>query len=290
VLANLPFVQKDWQSSVTTFKEERMNTPESLNGIVSDLVRRGLPVEYAQRAATELADHHRDLVEELQGTGLDEKQASTEASRRLGDSRALVKKTVREYQRRYWCARWPLLTFLLGPIPILILTYVAFMLALYMVLTPLEKLGLFRQTAPDGIITTAEWLLTLLAIALVGFAGPAVTMFVLARLAKRAALHWKWLVVSACLLGLTVGMVRCGFHEARLQPRTMDGNPVLADQGIMTIGVPILAPTWREAWNWYTYDLQQICQVLLPLAVVAAICLRAKQLSLHSARLIADGC
>jgi hypothetical protein len=266
-----------------------MNTPESLNGMVSGLVRRGLPLDYAERAAAELADHHRDLVDELRRTGLTESQATTEASQRLGDSRTLVKKTIREYQRRYWCARWPLITFLLGPIPILFFTYVAFVLVLYMVLTPLEKLGVFRQYPPDGTLTTGEWLLNLLAIALVGFIGPAITMLTLARLAKRAALDWKWLVVSACLLGLTVGMMRCGFREARLNP-TMDGKPVLADQPLITFGVPLFAPSWREAWRWYTYDLQQICQVLLPLAIVAAVVMRSKQLSWRAPQLVADGC
>ena len=95
-----------------------MNTPESLNGMVSDLIRRGLPADYATRAAAEFSDHHRDLVEELQASGLSESQATTEASHRLGDSRTLVKKTVREYQRRFWCGRWPLLMFLFGPIPV----------------------------------------------------------------------------------------------------------------------------------------------------------------------------
>jgi hypothetical protein len=266
-----------------------MNTPESLNGIVSDLVRRGLPVDYAERAAAELADHHRDLADELRHTGWNESEALTEASRRLGDSRTFVKKTVREYQHRYWCARWPLITFLLGPIPILFLTYVAFVLVLYIVFTPLEKLGVFRQYPPDGTLTMGEWLLNLLAIALIGFIGPAITMLMLARLAKRAALNWKWLVLSACLLGLTVGMMRCGFREVRLNP-TMDGKPVLADQPLITFGVPLFAPSWREAWNWYTYDLQQICQILLPLAIVSAVTLRARQQSLYSAQLIADGC
>ncbi|HJS06387.1 MAG TPA: hypothetical protein VJ809_01970 [Pirellulales bacterium] len=266
-----------------------MNMSEALNGLVSDLVRRGLPSDYAERAAAELADHHGDLVDELQRTGWSESQAATEASRRLGDSRTLVKKTVREYQRRYWCARWPLITFLLGPIPMLVLTYAAIVLVLYIVLTPLEKLGLFRQTLPDGIITGGEWLMNLLAIALTGFVAPAITMLTLARLAKRAALDWRWLVVSACLLGLTVGMVRCGFREVRLNP-TVDGKPVLADQPLVTVGFPLLAPTWRAAWKWYAYDLQQICQVLLPLLLVAAFSLRAKQLSLRAQRLATGGC
>ena len=53
--------------SVKTCKEASMNilTPAPLESIASDLVRRGLPVEYAQRAAAELADHHGDLVAEL---------------------------------------------------------------------------------------------------------------------------------------------------------------------------------------------------------------------------------
>src|ERR1700755_1093009 len=85
-----------------------MNTPESLNGMLPDLIRRGLPSEYAQRAAAEFADHHHDLVEELQATGFSESQAQTEAS-----------------QGRFWSARWPLITFLLAPIPTFIAVWLA---------------------------------------------------------------------------------------------------------------------------------------------------------------------
>ena len=46
------------------------DTPAPLEDIAADLVRRGLPVDYAQRAAAEFADHHRDLVDELQRSGL----------------------------------------------------------------------------------------------------------------------------------------------------------------------------------------------------------------------------
>jgi hypothetical protein len=89
--------------------------PMSPAGLAHALVRHGLPVDYAQRAAAEITDHHRDLVDELQAAGMSQSQAATEATHRLGDPRALVKKTVREYQRRYWCARWPVLSFVVAP-------------------------------------------------------------------------------------------------------------------------------------------------------------------------------
>ena len=83
-----------------------MNKPESLSGMVSELIRRGLPAAYAERAVAELVDHRQDLLEELKATGISESQADTETVERLGSPRMLVKKTVREYQRRYWCGRW----------------------------------------------------------------------------------------------------------------------------------------------------------------------------------------
>lgn len=256
-----------------------MHKPESLNAMVSQLIRRGLPSEYAQRAAAEFADHHRDLVEELCATGWSESHAATEATNRLGDSRTLVKKTVREYQRRYWCARWPLVTFLLAPIPLLLLSWTATMLALFCMGWSLEKIGVPGPDAPDGIISWGEWWAEKLVLVSVGFAAPAAAMLALVRLAKRAALDWKWLTVSACVLGFTVGMIRCQFPEAFMHPTTMDGKPLPADQQVMTLGFPLFAQTWLAIWKWYTHDLQQICQVLLPLGFTAVMVMRAKRMS-----------
>ena len=138
-----------------------MNTPDALNELYAQLVRRGLPAEYARRAAAELVDHLRDLLDELQAVGMSESQAAAEASHRLGDSRTLVKKTVREYQRRYWCGRWPLITFLLGPIPVLVFTWVVFCFVAFCLLWPLDKLGLDKiglvgPYKPDGVIPGAS--------------------------------------------------------------------------------------------------------------------------------------
>jgi len=268
-----------------------MNTPESLNAFVCELIRRGLPTGYSERATYELADHHRDLVEELQATGLSEVQASFEASRRLGDSKTLVKKTVREYQRRHWCGRWPLITFLFSPIPLLFLVWVVGYFAILCIGWPLEKLGVLKQTAPDGIVTFGEWLLCRLAFVFICLVAPSVAMFALARLAKRAALPRSWLVLSAGVLGLWIGMVRCQLNDSTTHPAyRMDGQPIPADQSLIMFGCPLFAQNILAAWKWYTRDTQQICQVLLPMVIVAIFTLRAKQLSRRSQQLILDGC
>jgi hypothetical protein len=261
-----------------------MNTPESLRGIVSDLVRRGLPAEYAQRAGSELADHHRDLVIELQGAGLSESEAVAEASRRLGNSPTLVKKTVREYQRRYWCGRWPLVTFLFGPIPLLALIWTAGWVVVFCIFWPLEKLGLLKQYAPDGTISFWEFVLNQVLVAFVCLVAPAIAISALARLAKWAALHRIWLVVSACVLGSISGMIDIGFPEPSMQPTMSDGRPMPADQPLVVVGVPVLAPSFLAAWNWYTRNFAQIFQMVLPLIVASAFFLRARQLSLRSQR------
>src|SRR5262245_40244470 len=119
-----------------------MNTPESLNGMISELVRRGLPSAYAQRSVAEFADHYRDLVEELQAAGCSEADACAEASRRLGDSHTLIRKTVHAYRRRSWLARWPLVTFLLAPIPALIATWFVCANLLWLFVVIATRLGL----------------------------------------------------------------------------------------------------------------------------------------------------
>jgi hypothetical protein len=267
-----------------------MNTPEARNGIVCDLVRRGLPADYARRAADEFADHHRDLVEELQANGCSESQATDEASRRLGEPRTLVKRTVREYQRRYWCGRWPMLTFLLGPIPLLVIHWLAVWLVLYGVGIVLERCGVVLTHEFDGKISTGERLAEFFGFAVLLFALPALTMYSLSRIAKRAAVDWKWLAASACLLGLAVGMLRGEFPRPSSQARLPNGQRVPADQPLVILGAPVLAPGFREAWNWYTQDLQQIGQLLLPLAVAGIAVLRARRLSLRSERLLLGAC
>jgi hypothetical protein len=120
------------------------------------------------------------------------------------------------------------------------------------------------------------------------FAAPAFTIFALMQLARRAALDWKWVAISACVLGLAMGMLRCQFHPASLEFLTTFNAFQRFNHPTIALGIPFYSyPTWFHAWKWYTYDLQQICQVLLPVGVVANMTWRAKQMSQRASLMVA---
>ena len=257
-----------------------MNTSKSapLENIAADLVRRGLPIEYAERSAAELADHYGDLVVELRATGLSESQATTEATRRLGDARTLVKKTVREYQHRFWCGRWPLLTFLLGPIPLLVVAWVVIILVAFCISWPLQQMGFTVNPITDGVVSPLEYAVTYVAHALFLFLAPAVALMALARLAKKAAMGSGWVCLSASILALLAGSFVLHFAYA-IRP------DMPADQPLLMIGLPML-----DSWRWYTRNPVLVAQSLFPLGIAAVLLLRQKQLSLRAQQLVLDDC
>jgi hypothetical protein len=260
-------------------------THELLDGMVAELICRGLPADYARRAAAEFDDHHRDLVEELKTAGRSESQALADASARLGDTRTLIKKKVREYQRRHWCGRWPLATFFLGPIPLLFLTWVAISLAALCIIWPLQRSGFVGPDEWDGIISTRDYVMAYLVQAIYLFAAPAVVMFVLARLARRAALNRIWIGVAACMLALFVSGFKCEFADRGVH-MALDGSDLPADRFCITVGLDIPS-SWEAAWQRYR---DQLGQILVPMAIAAAVILRGNQLSLRSQRVLIDGC
>jgi hypothetical protein len=249
-----------------------MNTPEALNRMVSDLIRRGLPIEYAARAAAELADHHRDLVEELRPTGWSESQMNDEASRRLGDSRALIKKTVKEYQRRYWCARWPLLSFLLGPIPLVIGVSFAINMAAFCIVGPLHLLGYVSGYA-DGIISPAERFQIYVLQAIHLFIAPTIAMLFLSWRARRAALPFLWIAISASTLFLMLVTIRCGIPDPIPTMFASDGKTVPADRYLWVMSVP---HSWSELASFITWTH---VQALVPFLILAGVAIHAAQLS-----------
>jgi hypothetical protein len=256
-----------------------MNSPESLREFTSELVRRGLPVDYSRRAAEELADNHRDLCEELQLVGMGEATATMLATERLGNLKSLVKKTVRSYQRRHWCGRWPSVTFLLAPIPLVILAWMAKWLICFVVLAPLQSLGIIDHR-PDGIMSFGEWALVRGVQVWFLFVTPALILVALFRLAGRAAVNLRWVCSSAVMLSIFAGLFFYDFNYAGFVIR------VPRDQVVCIVGVP--CNSWAGAWKWYTQSPWLVAQSLFPLVVFAALLLRSKQLALLSLPIVEE--
>ena len=202
--------------------------------------------------------------DELRTVGLDEQAAYAEASRRLGDSRTLVKKTVREYQRRLWCGRWPLLTFLLGPIVLVVASFVAIVLLADCIFVPLEYLGIrFEQTPPDGILTSNEYVQSIVAHVLVLFVGPAVSLLILARLARKAAMGAAWLWLGTGIMAVFLSLFWIGFAGG-----VRSSFPT--DQDLFMVGLPVLQ---------FATDPLYVAQFLLPLGIGAGMILRMRRQS-----------
>jgi hypothetical protein len=236
-------------------------TPAVLNTFAADLVRRGLPVDYAQRAASEIADHHRDLVAELSASGVDEPSAEIEAISRLGSPHTLVKKTVREYQRRFWCGRWPLLTFSFGPLVLLVAYFVAMVLVAYCILLPLEKLGIRMDQTVDGVVTQSEYVAAIVGRVLILYFGPAISLLILARLARKAAMRTTWLWLSTSILMVIACCIWSGFAgETRMN--------LPADMGVLAVGVPV---------RRFAQDPLYVGQCLLPVLIGTGMVLRMRR-------------
>jgi hypothetical protein len=256
--------------------------------IAAALVRRGLPVEYAERTAVEFCDHYRDLIAELLADGVDESTIVAEAARRLGDPLTLVKKTVREYQRRHWCGRWPLVTFLLAPVPMWIAAYIATAWVTIVATWCLHLFGLIRSKHIHVAISSAPYWFRYSMDVFLWVGIPAMLTFGLARLARQSALGWQWVALAACVLAFSAGSVRKE-HATIADPQTMArvAHPVHR----VWIDLPFTPNWWHHTgWQrWYGGHPVQAFQFLVPLAVAGLLLLRAQQLALRAERLaIAD--
>jgi hypothetical protein len=238
-----------------------MNSPESLREFTNELVRRGLPIEYSHRATEEFADHHRDLSEELQLAGMDETTAVAAATERLGDAKALIKKTVREYQHRHWCGRWPVVAFLVGPVALSITVWMGTMFSLAIVDNVGEAVGFgipesSRDLSLLGLMilyAVVYWLLLIV---------PAVLVFALSRMVFRSGVGRRWIILSSILLAICAGFVRCGFVTS---PENLEHPFVVS----MPFWLPLQSP--GKIADWYFGQPQQMAQAMTPLVIAVII-------------------
>ena len=186
---------------------------QSLDTLRFHLTQRGLPPDYVERSVGELADHHADLVAELRAKGQSSDAASSDAAMRLGDTRKLASRIVRDYQRRTWRGRWPLVSYLLLPIPLLLIGWVVSVASLYLLGTLLE----FAGGQPPQITTSVQlvmvesifvWLLLILPAALTYWWG---------RAALQTTRNRWYVLVTGAVLALAMG---CCYHDVRVSQST----------------------------------------------------------------------
>lgn len=103
-----------------------MNT-QSLDTVRTTLIRRGLPADYVRRVVGELEDHQLDIAGETAVTD----EATTTGSDRLGDFDQLAVALAERYHARTFAGRHPIVTFLIAPIPAVLLAWAAMLLGIF---------------------------------------------------------------------------------------------------------------------------------------------------------------
>ncbi len=218
-----------------------MSHPELVENVAAGLAQRGLPSEYVERVQAELADHYADLVEDSADTA--------EAAERLGDERRLTKRFVREYQRRSFAGRFPLVTFLLGAPAALALTWTAVYGVLYAIV---ECVPGYPKQPADGLLSWLEWtsLWSLFLVFVVVL--PALIAVWFSQRARRAGLQWPWAVTSCVLMAFVAGAwnLRIDYEGCRV---------------LCSVPFPIEGPGTGPSWpvyfaTWFFATPSQIMQ------------------------------
>ncbi|MFO0948801.1 MAG: hypothetical protein U1D30_23235 [Planctomycetota bacterium] len=110
-----------------------MNGPLSPDRLARELRRRGLPAEYVERLIEEWQDHVDDLVVSQEGGHGMEAEKICLAHHRVGDEPTLVDTAVKEFRKRTFAGRHPVLTFLLAPIPLTVVAWILYFFTGYLV-------------------------------------------------------------------------------------------------------------------------------------------------------------
>ena len=183
----------------------------------SELKRRGLPRAYIARLLAELDDHYTDLVEERNsrmGAARKLNLESDDSQQRLGEPTQLAIFAADQYHARSFFGRHPVLTFLIGPLPLL-------WFGLFVCGIGFYAIGLVMQGI--DIVWTAlfKWsflsipeenhpLVQAIGLAVMSWAALVIPSllagWILCRVAARNALHWKWPALGCGILAAVAGV------------------------------------------------------------------------------------
>jgi hypothetical protein len=208
-----------------------MNRNPSFEMLRADLVRRGLPTDYARRAVQELADHHADLL----ANGPTREDGSDVAWRSLGNAKHLADNLVREYRAQTLIGRHPWITFVLAPAPVALVWWTATLLLGWMFVFGVVAPALDFAEGETVAQMDLRFVWTLVTFHYASLAAPpAIAAWWFSRLARRSGLGVRWITAACALIALVALVV---VSDLRL--------PYESHQGRLIFGLALPLP---EAW------------------------------------------
>lgn len=158
---------------------------------------------------------------------------------RLGNPTQLAVFAAEQYHARSVWGRHPWLTYLLVPLPLLVVCWIAFALALCAILFGINFVGTHAFGWTEETIKPADhlWLQAILVALMCWYAmvfPPLTAAWLLCRTYRRNALDWRWPVLGCSLLAMVAGVFSTSYRLA-----TEPGN------GQLMVGFDIAtSPSW----------------------------------------------
>lgn len=200
-----------------------MQNQQQRDELRSELRRQGLPRAYVERLLGELDDHFTDLIEERNSSmGAARKLQSEpveagEPEHRLGEPTQLAIFAAEQYQSRSFWGRHPVLTFVILPLPLLLITMISFSVVAVGIgqgisFLCVNLLGFASPNPRDFIllqcIVLAFWAWVFLVV------PSLVTGFLLCRAYRHNAVHRSWPIVGCTLVGCAMAFTTVSFRVA----------------------------------------------------------------------------
>lgn len=205
-----------------------MPAPPSLKHMRRDLLRRGLPAGYVERVIEEWSDHLEDLSTAQFSKEADMPVPSVRET--FGSEAELAESAVLQFRARTFAGRHPIWTFLIAPIPLLLLCWVGYYSVLALLLSTTRD-RYFDRGSPAAHATYQMFFETSLLI------PPVVATLILGRLALRSGQRSRWMIAACALVALVAAT-----HQANL------ALPVGRGNGALMVGFGVgRNPEWQQA-------------------------------------------
>jgi hypothetical protein len=199
-----------------------MANPPSRDALRAELERRGLPPAYIERLLGELDDHYNDLLEERSSSMGAARKLDFEADdlqKRLGEPTQLAIFAAEQYRARSFWGRHPIVTFVLGPLPLLLISWIITGFIVTLTAEGITYIGEHwfgieqdkivyadHLWAQAGVMSFCIWII-------VAF-PPVLVAAAMCRTARRNAVTWRWPIFSCTLLSLVTGFLSVGYYLA----------------------------------------------------------------------------
>ncbi|MBI2823457.1 MAG: hypothetical protein HYX69_02060 [Planctomycetia bacterium] len=212
-----------------------MDSQPWLNRVRNELRKARLPAAYAERLVEELSDHVTDLSEEQMSM---EARESPSVVERLGPPVEVAQAAAKQYRRRTFCGRHPIVMFVVLPILIMPLAWFALVMAIVGVRELSEFLDLGRLSSQQFTPTLVGAVRLLCTAAVV--APAAIVAVVLCRLASKASVRWHWPLLACAILGAIVGSTQIKVFMSPVE-----------GQSQLTLGMGVSSKTlFIEPWHF----------------------------------------